>query len=1118
MQLDTITRRASFFASAVLIALSSASAAFAAGTGTNDPVVQRCWHGNGSNSGAPGNSLADRYTPYVGCHPTANAFYSAAVAGLNANFPKDPHDVGLWEGYGWCDYGACYGATYLRYSIFALKAGGASATGRNDYCEEPQDDFFGVAYCPIERKDTTVWTCDSVSCMDWFNSLSGGQQISTTLDFSFSTAAYNCPDGRIAYSSANGPSLTPGNPPQFLGCFDLINHPLPYQEPAACFAVQNPIYPMTGVKREQVETGFSVGTLTLDLTYDTTRKFLADAGGLSSSTGFRDLPSFGSLWSSSLHRRLNIMQTGVSVDAYRGNGKFVGFSRTVLGGALSPSTGVKDTLTAITGGYLYYDDAAGALETYNSTGQLTTLADKAGSTITFTYSTGAGAAAPTAGYLLSVTDNTGRSISFAYTLPAGSPRSSDGVISTITSSDGRAITVGYDAQKNLRTLTWKDAKVRTFLYESSALPWALTGKVDENGVLINTWSYDSQGRAIEGVGALGSNRYAVSYGTPPTLIVSEWIGPSVNASVGVIHRSYEWTPGTGTQVTGPNGSTTDANVVVTNGVSQLAGQTQPSGSGCAASNNASTFDAKGNILSQDDFQGNRTCYAYGSKGRMITRVEGLANTIACSSVLPASAVLPTGARRYTTAWDPSWKAPAQTVQPGSVTTMVYHGRPDPKNGNATANCSPATALPNGDPLNLLCKRVIEKVSGAAFDNPLGTSSDTLIDNVVLLLHGEDGDGSPVFADSSSYMKTMSSVGQFPRGTTAQSKFGGGAINFGTNGAIAYGPDNALKLAGDYTVEMFVYINAQAAGSTRAIYSWGGNPYDSQPYGSVQVDANGKLTAHWQNGYFINAGDITGPVISTGVWHHVALSHTAAGHWIMHLDGVQAGQIVYNNLFNDASAYGRIAFAVNVTSPGSHGTLNGYLDEVRVTNGAVRYWGNFTPPTAAFPDPLNLNPSAPKIADANYAKDILLIHADDVDGSKTLADSSPLAKTVTLSRNAQISTTKSKFGGSSLYVPGGTDWGDRGTYIGDYSLPGDFTVEFWMNASAANSTLTPIQLGNGNDATWVDFGVNGDYITLTFKDGVNCYFNGGISALANTWVHVAFTRIGGTIYGHVNGAM
>jgi YD repeat-containing protein len=1081
-----------------LVLLLAVTVPASAATTTPNPRIDYCWDNGTSVGNTNAEIYGDRHLT-DNCFSTVNEFYDAMVSTIQLKYNE------AWPSgkTGRCDVGSCYDATYATTSTFA-KYGYGQVVGQGQYnnCIEPASPAAasGHAYCGLKRTDTTTWTCTTASCQGW----NGVVQVTEVQDANLHAfAGHSCQDARLMKTGTNKTAGT---------CANIVNIFPGLEECKYCQGTLkggNPIYPMTGAKKEVVPTGLSIGGQSFFLTYYTLRHLMARADGLVSAAQLNDLPSFGALWTSSFHRRLNIRAGSVGIESYRGDGRIVGFGLTAAltsGGTYVPSAGVNDTLTIISGGYRYFDASAGVIETYNSAGQITAAAGKDGNALTFTYSTAAGPTVPAAGYLTQVTDNTGRSISFAYILPAGGVATSDGLVSTITASDGRTITAAYDTAKNLSSLTWQDSKVRTFLYENVALPWALTGKRDENNVRLSTWVYDSGGRAVASDDALGTNHYSAAYNTPPQAVVTETlvVGNGLNYA-NTYYRHHTWQAPTGLQLTGANGATANADVVLPNGYPVLAGLSQPAGSGSLASNKASTFDANGNLLSHDDFQGQRTCYAYDSKNQQVTRVEGLSVTTDCATVTPTTAALPAGSRKYTTTWDSNWRTPKLTTQPGSVTTWVYQGQPDPKNGNATANCSPAAALANGAPLNLLCKSVVEMAGGAYFDNPSASGGDPQIDKVVLLLHGEDGGGSPVLADSSSYRKNQTSRWGSAAATTAQSKFGTGSISLdsASGGAFGFGPDDNLKITGDFTIEMFVKLNAQA-NTARTIFGWGGDPWSGQATGAVAVDGSGNLYASW------TGGSISGPAISTGVWHHVALSRSN-GTWVMHLNGVQAGATVAST--NSAAFnYGR--FELGRGTYMTFGNLNGYLDEVRVTNGIARYGAAFTPPAQQFGDPLNLNPAQPKVADAHYLKNTLLLHADGVNGSKTVVDSSPLANTGTIRRNGQVSTADSKFGGSSFYIPGSTDYGDYASVTGDHSLPGDFTVEFWMKPSSTTAHAIPIRIGGGG--AYDDFYFAGDSLGLQRSDGTSCPLGGNLASLANTWIHVAYVRVGSTVYSYVNG--
>ncbi|WP_411885879.1 LamG-like jellyroll fold domain-containing protein [Polaromonas sp. YR568] len=1076
-----------------LVLLACMAPAWAATT-TPSPRLDYCWTKGGFQTNSDPEIYGDRNL--VGnCFSTVNDFYDVMVSTIQVNYNA------AWPAGkpGRCDFGSCYGATFVTTSTFSKQAYGTLAGyGQYNNCLEPSSPAAvnNVAYCGLKRTDTTTWSCNTGSCMGWDNvvQVSDGHvaDIPTYVRFS-------CTDSRLVKT---GPNTTDG------GCANIIDIYSGLQDCPACvgrLSGNGSIYPMTGAKLEVVPTELSIGGQSLYLTYDTVRQMTAKADGLLSAAQLKDLPSFGPLWSSSFHKRLNVKAGSAGMEAYRGSGRITSFGLNAPSGSYTATAGINDTLTVITGGYRFFDSASGVLETYNSAGQITSSADKKGNTLTYTYSTAAGAAAPAAGYLTQVTDNTGRSIAFTYVLPVGGVATSDGLISTVTAPDGRTMSASYDGNKNLTALTWPDGKSRTFQYENAALPWALTGKTDENNVRLATWAYDTAGRAISSDSVLGTDHYSATYTTPPQAVVTE-------ALVGnTYYRTHSWQAPSGLQVTDATGTTSATNVVMPNGYPILSGITQAAGSGSPAASNASTYDTRGNLLSHDNFQGERTCYAYDEKNQEAARVEGLPNTADCAAVLAAAASLPPGARKYTTTWDANWRVPKLTTQPGSMTTLVYQGQPDPKNANAAANCSPAATLPNGAPLNLLCKSVVEVAAGASFNDPSVGSTDGLIDKVVLLLHGEDGAGSPVIADSSSYMKSISSRSGSPVTTAGHSKFGASSISLdgSTNrGAYGYGPDNTLKITGDFTIEVFVKLNAQAD-AERIIFGWGGDP--AYANGRVAVDATGKLNAWWRESDFTKAREITGPVISTGVWHHIALSRSN-GNWIMHLDGVQAGATINHNN-SDAFSFGR--FELGRRSYLSAGNLNGYLDELRITNGVTRYWGTFTPPTQQFGDPVNLNPSQPKLADAHYVKNILLLHADGAHGSKAIVDSSPQAAMGTLSGNAQISTTEGKFGGSSFYIPGSTNYTEFGRVNGDFSLPGDFTVEFWMKPASTTAAAIAVRLG-GNGSLYQDFFFVNNRFVLQSSTGPYCIFGESMTGLANTWIHVAFVRVAGTVFNYVNG--
>ncbi|MDE4924377.1 LamG domain-containing protein [Ralstonia insidiosa] len=223
--------------------------------------------------------------------------------------------------------------------------------------------------------------------------------------------------------------------------------------------------------------------------------------------------------------------------------------------------------------------------------------------------------------------------------------------------------------------------------------------------------------------------------------------------------------------------------------------------------------------------------------------------------------------------------------------------------------------------------------------------DPYFSSVGILLHGEGANGGTVFTDSSSVAHTNIALTGNVVTSTAQAKFGASSLKFagtqsgsGTNEAWLDVPgDASLSFGtGDFTIELWFYQNATGTS---------GYLIDCRPsgtnggYATLMVESN--AVNYVVNGSYVIVST-TNPAV--GAWHHAAVVRQS-GVTRMYLDGSAMG-----SPYSDATNY--VANArLRIGASGAAGaySLNGYIDELRVTKGVARYTGNFTPPTAAFPD-------------------------------------------------------------------------------------------------------------------------------------------------------------------------
>lgn len=170
-------------------------------------------------------------------------------------------------------------------------------------------------------------------------------------------------------------------------------------------------------------------------------------------------------------------------------------------------------------------------------------------------------------------------------------------------------------------------------------------------------------------------------------------------------------------------------------------------------------------------------------------------------------------------------------------------------------------------------------------------------------------------------------------STSVVKYGTGSMYFNGLSSYLQSPASSLTVAfstGDFTVELWVNFAANNATYNPFIRADNAGFDFGYDFSTSQIKYRNIIVTSWT------------PTI--GTWYHVALTR-ASGSSRLFVDGTQLG----STATGDTQNYVASAFRVGGSSFSSSHVLNGYIDDVRVTQGYARYTANFTPPPAAFPN-------------------------------------------------------------------------------------------------------------------------------------------------------------------------
>ena len=320
---------------------------------------------------------------------------------------------------------------------------------------------------------------------------------------------------------------------------------------------------------------------------------------------------------------------------------------------------------------------------------------------------------------------------------------------------------------------------------------------------------------------------------------------------------------------------------------------------------------------------------------------------------------------------------------------------------------------------------------------------------------------------------------------------GDYLSIANNAAFDFG-------SGDFTIEFWLNLNVSSDQNIIAKWWTGGNQWVIQ-YRAAGSDsrASQHIRVAW-NSSSIADFDFTIPLFS---WNHFAIVKSS-GTLYVYLNGVRNAT---------TASIGALTATTDIVSIGqfgnqSTGYVNGYMSGIRITKGGALYTtSTFTVPTA----PPTTTVSAGTVsALLNYT-------------NAGITDATAKNDLETVG-NAQISTTQSKFGGSSMYFDG------TGDYLSNYSdagklnsnfRTGDFTIEFWVYHTSLGSnegycdsagSLTTTTAGQWyvykNSSNKILFGQHQSAALITSTGSVS----------ATTWTHIAVCRSGTTTRLFING--
>jgi len=307
--------------------------------------------------------------------------------------------------------------------------------------------------------------------------------------------------------------------------------------------------------------------------------------------------------------------------------------------------------------------------------------------------------------------------------------------------------------------------------------------------------------------------------------------------------------------------------------------------------------------------------------------------------------------------------------------------------------------------------------------------------------------------------------------------------------VSFNSGDTTMGTGDFTMEAWIKVIAWPT-STSQIF---GFFTSTSTYQYLSFSNTGSLSAATSN-----PGN-TVETIPLNTWTHVTLMRKS-GYGYLYINGHMTRDTI-GLMSTNFGAYSKFYIGRQGTSTSGHSN-NVYFHNVRVTK-AARYKTSFTAPTEAF-----------SATDPYWNNVVLLAHFDGTNGSTSFTDEKGM--TLTPVGTAALSSTQSKFGGTSLYLAGSANRIDvSGHGTGFVFGTGDFTIECWVYRTAT-ATYQGILLTGTYATNQIGVRLIGGKVQVYISGST--VLDGEIDLGLNTWRHIAVTRHNGTMTIFVDGQM